>query len=111
MTNKGIRKRKEVKFKKRSAKLMEEIGPITEDNFDTIPIGNPYGKSITKSEMDQFQDIIKERREKRLAGMTPEEIQEQNDRVNNMITKWKAEDKVKEEMYKRKTTRRLFIKK
>lgn len=83
--------------------MWKRIGPVTEDNMDTYPIGNPF-KKMTKKKIEEIGNFIKKYREEN--PMSDEDKQ----RRLELQEKYIAEDKISEEKRKQLRIKRIFIK-
>lgn len=88
-------------LKKKEARLLERMGPVTEDNLYDYPIGNPF-KKISKAEMKEVRKVITEHRN----NQTPE----QKAALETLAEKYRKEDENLILREKRKQVRRLFFK-
>ena len=93
MKKEHIRKKKERKLFER---INEDFGSITEENFDTYPIGNPYAKPLSKAARKELKKIITESRAKRALEQTPEEREEHLAFVAKIQAEGRAEDLLRE---------------
>ncbi len=90
-------------LKKKEARFWERIGPVTEDNMDTYPIGNPF-KKTTKKEIEEMGNFIREHRKNN--PISDEKRQE----ILELQERFRLEDKQNEEKRKRLKIKKIFIK-
>lgn len=90
-------------LKKKEARFWKKIGPVTEENMDTYPIGNPF-KKTTKKELTEMGDWIKKYREENPLSA------EDKERIKQMREKFIKEDKETNERMERQRIRKIFIK-
>lgn len=90
-------------LKKREAKWKASLPPITSDNADDYPIGNPY-KKWTKAELTEIARMAKENRE---ANPMSEETKVW---VEKLQIEGGLENEAAELQRKKQQVRRLFFK-
>lgn len=90
-------------LKKKEARMWKRIGPVTEENMEDYPIGNPF-KKTAKKEIEEMGTFIKKYREEH--PMSDEDKQKMLD----LQQKYIVEDRISEEKRKRLRIRRIFIK-
>jgi len=74
-------------LKKKETKLWKRIGPVTDENIDDYPMGNPYGSGPSKADLKWARKMRIENRAKR----TPEEIEMHRVFVERIMAEGKAE--------------------
>lgn len=90
-------------LKKQEARFWKRMGPVTEENMDTYPIGNPY-KESSKSDIEELKEFIKRHREENpLSEDTKKELDEMCERL-------RKENAEAEVIRERKRIRKIFIK-
>ena len=90
-------------LKKKERRLIEKLGPVTEENADTYPLGNPYRKT-TKAELKAVGEWINQH--KLNNPLTPEEIEEFDARHSKYI----AEAERLKYLEQKRRVRKLFFK-
>lgn len=111
MTKESIRRRKELRFKKR---IYRVHGAITEDNVDTYPVGNPYSKPISGQQKAAMIAFRNRRRQLERERMGEEAYQAFVKQINEDAERYRKEDEAADKIRKLKTAKRkvqrLFFK-